>query len=37
MVRTEWTADGEQLVRDLVVEDAAEFFAGDDEMNRSVA
>ena len=37
MVRTEWTADGEQLVRDLAVEDAAELFAGDDEMNRSMA
>lgn len=37
MVRTEWTADGEQLVRDLDFEDAAELFAGDDEMKRGLA
>ncbi len=37
MVRTEWIADGQQLVRDLSVEDAAELFAGDDEMRQRLA
>ncbi|MEN6343237.1 MAG: hypothetical protein ABFC89_11850 [Methanospirillum sp.] len=37
MVRTEWTTDGQQLVRDLAREDAAELFAGDNEMSQRLA
>ncbi len=37
MVRTEWNADGQQLVRDIAVEDAAELFAGDNEMRERLA
>lgn len=37
MVRTEWTGDGEQLVHNLDVGDAAELFSGDDEATRALA
>jgi hypothetical protein len=37
MVRTEWTADGQQLVRKIAAEDAAELFADNDEMRQHLA
>jgi hypothetical protein len=37
MVRTEWMADGRQLVREIDAEDAAELFAGDDRVQQRVA
>ena len=37
MVRTEWREDGQQLVRGIANEDAAELFDGDEEMARRFA
>ncbi len=37
MVRTEWTTDGRQLVREIDAADAAELFADDEGMRQRVA